>query len=435
MDGDRHGIWLCDFGGGRRFVAVRAREDLEGEEVQRALQQARGTWARAVLHCGCSPEPGARAIMLPRVRLGTSTLSCVRVRIDDHARDCVFATIYGRPESLRLSDAVFGDGVEGTARPAPSPVATCPEQTRSITFAHLASLLVSESCLSAFCGANPRPPYLHQPTLRDFFGAWCRALQMPRFAGGADAGAAAAQHGVRLRIGLLLSRLAPALCDEELLPVLWWDSARGAMASTVNVVSAEVLASGARSVRGRQGMVPPPYLVVAVVRPDGRLTHLWLRAVWTDGESFLLVESHAERSYFGQLPGRGATVYRPFLRRELDLLTRHLRLPRFVSWDHRPDLLEFTAAGRPTIVELRGYREGVFPDYDTNFAAAQASYRRAADLFHARTVDLWTLPAARCKYSPESWLVRSHQVVGLSPAAAAHVVLVAAQVLAGEVQP
>lgn len=414
MSADSRGFWLCH-GADMRFVAITDRDDLDGEDAQQVLRIARDASRGAFILCGCVHSP-SRAPLLPRLRPASSLLSCVRERIEEHGSNCVFGEIYGQRDNAKFSPSIFAKQSRWPVAPNASS-ASVGGEFRTITFQHLCSHFVSESFLAAFCAANPKPPFRMQPTIEDFGTAWMRAAAAKRFAGDLDAAEAAQSCGVCFKFGFVFAEIQDASGDDTLLAGHWFDGEY--LASSVNVVATEVLVVGMGSVTGRSGLVPPPYLAVATCQPDGRITQLWLRPIWTDGEVFFIAESHSERRHFESRKQNAATVaYRPFLRRELDLLTRHLRLSRFFRWDHKPDILEFPENGLPTILELRGFREGAFPDYDRNFLAAQSSYRRLGDLFATRTIDLWRLPEVSLRFADRSWLFRKSRFAGISTAAA-----------------
>ncbi len=430
MSGNHHGFWLCT-PTGRHFVPVEDREDLDGEKAQSALSRARS--GGAVLVCGCDGQSHGRPFLATRQRSFSSSLSCVRERIDDHGPSCVFTHIYGQAEGLKLSHEVFADQSESLARVPTGAGASVPlAKARSITYHHLVSQLVSEAVFVAFCSNNPRPPFLCQPTIRHFAEAWMPVLKAKRFANDSNAIAAAGAYGVRIALGFIFSELPPPALGDAILPVFWMTA--DGLLSAVNVVGGNVLSQGVRSVTGRQGVIPPPYLVVATLRHDGRINHIWLRAVWTDGAIFFTIESDSERRFFGRIAEFGASViYRPTLRRELDRLTTHLRLPRLIRWAHRPDALAFFRADLPVICELRGYRPGVFDDYDDNFADGQASYRQLADLFRTRVINLWELTEVRTPIGRDSWVFQNSAFGGVSSAAAAHVEKAASELVESEV--
>jgi hypothetical protein len=351
--------------------ALRERRDLrECVAVQAALATAHGPPRRGV-YCLCRYHEGIKLAMYVFQRglfyVGRNAIA------DDHAKDCIFrrpgdglvrheappaSTIFD-PPSLTAERPVAGDADFRSGNAG----------DRYLDFAGYVALAFSRGYTSAWAWANRDRSARLNPTAAAIFAGIQTVLTELPFRDAANGEAAAHLVGARLVFGLIEGDLpdAPASVAAGLLPFPAAIYERGQLAAWLGWATPEVVAAARQCVQIYRQHVAPPYLMLAVVEPDGRLRRLALTPVYFDGFDLAFARSGNERRFIRKLLGKRFIFYKPlYCMREYERLQSAVQAgnsPPAGPWPYTPDAIVLTP-GKDYVAELRGFDLGEDPGYD-----------------------------------------------------------------------
>lgn len=417
-------------GGAEKYYNVGRRADLYTRDFQAALGRARER--QSTLGCGCReaegiwPGLGARRSILPVIDDGISRYFwlCVRSRVVQHGPACPFRDIYDDQPALPLSTSIFGLPGDQVTRDhlLETLGAFGDASVDTLPFHRFASHTAAIAATEAFITVNPGRPPRCQPNNNQFFQEWRRALLVRRFDQNRDAYEAAKSEGSEILIGIVFDLpTGTSGGGPELLSGYWWDGAEPILRAGIYLVSRSVLFAGSGRIRQRRGQLPPPYLAMAVVGPDGTVRHLWLEGIWTDGRHMVFTASGGERRHAGKVVSTGGIIYVPLLAGDLDRLVA-LFPPRRMQlvWRYRPDAIVWWPDAKPSapvVKEVRGFRPGDNSDYDRDFAKKEPWYRSLEPWVSFLVEPSWEWPAGGERFTRHDWVTPALRPGFFSPAA------------------
>jgi hypothetical protein len=389
------------------YHGIGCRKDLGSDGVQSAL--ASFCLGLSQLACNCRHAENKWPKMLAHP--GKKRFWCKRVHIRGHGPDCPFPEIFGDPKAIPVSTSVFAWAIDRRNNGGGSDRPPSGKEPRLLypAFSAVMGRFTGVAATEAFLASNPDCPPRIQPTSKQFFEEWDRALSEPRFEGGIDARAAAHKEGVEIWAGIVFR--APVTLSKGgcLISGYWWN---GTTLVAITLTASEEVAQGAmNALNGIDSVLPPPYFTVAAVEPKGSIRKLCFKGVWTDGTHMVFADSGCERAYVAKVRAAGCILIKLLGFDDIEQLAPVLPPESAgIEWEHLPDYfvwgLDPADPGRMTVVEVCGFEPRKNKEYDDDFDAKQPFYEgtvRGAGLkYHVEKA--WLYPRGEEAFQRSSWV-------------------------------
>lgn len=396
----------------KRYLPLSDRGDLKSPVVQEMLARNHHT---NNLRCACGFLDGKETILEPRKLSGGFTVA--RENISEHHAECFLrrgADVLDT-EILRSTDifAPIKPAIFLKKKPSQNEAGDQEQDngTEYDTFSKYARRVFSHALAESFLTRNRGTPQLSNSSAIDVLTAVDQSIRNFKLTDRAneDGYDATQRIGCRLRFGLVYDPVVVERHAIDFFRVHWFDPIESKFSIGLVAVEAEAMIETLRHLVIFDNHRAPPYFLIAVEKPNGRLQRAYLHQVCVAAGHLISAASGIEIAYCSHVIKEGGIVVSVLKKEDFSrVLAAHgFQLPLGEQWRFRPDFLAFTQRNDQLtlhIREVRGFKLGKFPFYDACLKEKETYY---LSLFHGvryKEIDgavPWEKPE---ESPPEQWV-------------------------------